>query len=39
VTGQLDVRAVAAGLPVIEPEAASIESEDDATDIEDGEVA
>lgn len=39
VTGQLDVRTAAAGLPVVEPEAAPTESEGDETDIEDGEAA
>jgi len=39
VTGQLDVRTAAAGLPVVEPEAALTESEGDETDIEDGEAA
>lgn len=39
VTGQLDVRAAAAGLPVVEPEAALAESESDETDIDDGEAA
>lgn len=39
VTGQLDVRSAAAGLPVVEPEAAPTEIEGDETDIEDGEAA
>lgn len=39
VTGQLDVRTAAAGLPVVEPEAAPTEIEGDETDIEDGEAA
>ena len=39
VTGHLDVRAAAAGLPVVEPEAAPTEIEGDETDIEDGEAA
>lgn len=39
VTGHVDVRAAAAGLPVVEPEAALTESEGDETDIEDGEAA
>jgi len=37
VTGQLDVRAAAASLPAVEPEAALTEREGDETDIEDGE--
>ena len=39
VTGQLDVRAAAAGLPVVEPEAAPTDSEGDETDTEGGEAA
>lgn len=39
VTGQLDVRAAAAGLPVVEPDHGPTESEGDETDIEDGEAA
>lgn len=39
VTGQLDVRTAAAGLPVVEPEAEPTEIEGDETDIEDGEAA
>jgi type I restriction enzyme S subunit len=39
VTGQLDVRAAAAGLPVVEPATAPTESVGDETDIEDGEAA
>lgn len=39
VTGQLDVRAAAAGLPVVEPETAPTESEGDETDIGVGEAA
>jgi type I restriction enzyme S subunit len=39
VTGQLDVRTAAAGLPAVEPEAAPTETEGDETDIEDGEAA
>lgn len=39
VTGQLDVRSVAAGLPVVEPEAAATQSEGNETDIEDGEAS
>jgi type I restriction enzyme, S subunit len=39
VTGQLDVRAAAASLPAIEPEAALTGPEVEETDIEDGEAA
>jgi type I restriction enzyme S subunit len=39
VTGQLDVRAAAASLPAVEPEAALTEREGDETEIEDGEAA
>jgi type I restriction enzyme S subunit len=39
VTGQLDVRTAAAGLPVVEAEPAPTEIEGDETDIEDGEAA
>lgn len=39
VTGQLDVRAAAASLPAVEPEATLTEREGDETEIEDGEAA
>lgn len=39
VTGQFDVRAAAAGLPVVVAETPLTESESDETDIEDGEAA